>query len=173
MNEWFELLIGLFIAIPLRLWVVNIAHIRGSSMLPTLRNKDWALVWRLPYRFGSPRRQDVVICHYPGRRMKHCRWIPQAFVKRVIGRPGDTLEITEDGVYINGNPLSEPYLAPARCHFSRPRPPRLLGPDEYFVMGDHRDHSHDSRSIGPIHQKDIRGRVICVLWPLRRIRRIH
>ena len=172
--DWLlELLIGLCIAVPLRLWVVNIARIRGGSMLPTLQDREWALVWRLPCRLRGPKRQDVVICHYPGRKTKWCRWIPQAFVKRVIGMPGDTLEIIEGAVYINGELLSEPYLDPERCRYQRTRPARILGSDEYFVMGDHRDRSNDSRSIGPIPRNAVRGRVICTLFPFRRIRKVR
>ena len=173
MTAWLtELLLSLGAAISLRLWVVNIARIKGGSMLPTLQSNEWALVWRLPYRFRNPRRQEVVICHYPGRRMKRCKYIPQAFVKRVIGIPGDTVAFLDGQVHINGRPLYEPYLDPARCRYLRDRAPRLLGDDEYFVMGDHRDRSNDSRSVGPIRKRDIRGRVVCTLWPLKGIRRM-
>ena len=173
MNWLLEIICGLCIAFPLRLWVVNVAHIQGRSMLPTLRDREFSLVWRLPYRFRRPRRQEVVICHYPGRKVKWCRHIPQAFVKRVIALPGDTVEFIEGAVHVNGQPLEEPYLDPVRCRFLRERPPRVLGPDEYFVMGDNRDSSNDSRSVGPLHRRDVRGRVVCVLWPLRRIRKVR
>ena len=105
--------------------------------------------------------------------MRRCKWLPQAFVKRVIGLPGDTIEIIEGVLHINGEPLDEPYLDPARCRFMDTRPPRTLGPDEYFVMGDNRDRSNDSRSVGPIRRRAIRGKVICVLFPFRRIRKIR
>ncbi len=174
MSPWlWELLFSLCAAITLRLWIMNIARIKGQSMLPTLKDREWALVWRLPYRFRAPRRQEVVICHYPGRRMKRCKYIPQAFVKRVIGLPGDTLEVIEGVVHINGRPLHEPYLDPERCRFMRTRPACVLSEDEYFVMGDHRDRSNDSRSVGPIRRRDIRGRVVCVLWPLQNIRKLR
>ena len=171
--DWLlEIALGLCIALPLRLWVVNIARIQGRSMLPTLQDREFALVWRLPYRFRSPRRQDVVICHYPGRRVKWCRYIPQAFVKRVIGLPGDTIEFVEGKVHLNGIPLDESYLDPARCRFLRDRPGVTLGADEFFVMGDNRDSSNDSRRVGPLHRRQIRGRVVCTLWPLRRVRKV-
>ena len=173
MSWLIELPVCLLAALALRLFVVNIARIQGSSMLSTLWDKDWALVWRLPYLFRTPRRQEVVICHYPGRKMKRLPFLPQAFVKRVIGLPGDTIEFIEGVVHINGQPLDEPYLDPARCRIQRSRPPRTLGPDEYFVMGDHRDRSNDSRSVGPLRRRAIRGRVICLLWPLKRVQKIH
>ena len=167
-----DLILALCIAIPLHRWVVNFAFIQGRSMLPTLHHRELVLVWRLPYLFRKPRRQEIVICHYPGRKVKWCRWIPQAFVKRIIALPGDVLEFSEGAVLVNGAPLAEPYLSPALCRFQRDRGPITLGPDEYFVMGDHRDRSHDSRSIGPIRHQDIRGRVVCILLPPRRLHRV-
>ncbi len=168
-----ETLLTLAAVLMLRLFVVNVARIQGGSMLPTLHNRDFALVWRLPYLFREPRRGDVVICHYPGRMMKRLPFLPQAFVKRVIGLPGDTLEWVEGELLLNGEPLAEPYLDPARCRFPRTRPPVTLGPDEYFVLGDNRDSSNDSRRVGPLSRRAIRGRVVCILFPLKRIRRIR
>ena len=157
-------------AVALRVFVFSVARIRGSSMLPTLRSGSWAFVWRLPYRFRPPRRGDVVICHFPGRRVKKLPFLKQNFVKRVIGLPGETLEVAEGVLYINGQPLDEPYLDPARCRFFRNRPPVTLGPDEYYVLGDNRDSSNDSRRVGPLRRRDILGRVPCTLFPPRRIR---
>ena len=168
-----ETLLTLAAVLMLRLFVVNVARIQGGSMLPTLHNRDFALVWRLPYLFREPRRGDVVICHYPGRMMKRLPFLPQAFVKRVIGLPGDTLEWIEGELLLNGTPLAEPYLDPARCRFPRTRPPVTLGPDEYFVLGDNRDSSNDSRRVGPLSRRAIRGRVVSILFPLKRIRRIR
>ena len=163
-----ELAVGLALALVLRLYVVNLARIKGRSMLPTLHDRDYALVWRLPYRLRTPRRGEVVICHYPGRKMKRLPFLPQAFVKRVIALPGDTVEWQEGVLLLNGEPLKEPYLDPARCRSLRTRPPRTLGPDEYYVLGDNRDASNDSRSVGPLRRRDIRGRVVAVLFhPLR------
>ena len=173
MSWQLELLACAALAMLLRFFVVSFARIHGGSMLSTLHSGDWALVWRLPYCFRAPRRHDVVICHYPGRRMKRCKWLPQAFVKRVIGLPGDTIEFIDGIVHINGEALDEPYLDPARCRIQRTRPPLVLGPDEYFVMGDNRDRSNDSRSVGPLRRSAIRGRVVCLLWPFKRIRKVR
>ena len=163
-----ELAVGLTLALVLRLYVVNLARIKGRSMLPTLHDRDFALVWRLPYRLRAPSRGEVVICHYPGRKMKRLPFLPQAFVKRVIALPGDTVEWQEGVLLLNGEPLKEPYLDPARCRFNRTRPPLTLGKDEYYVLGDNRDSSNDSRSVGPLRRRAIRGRVLCMLF--RRIR---
>jgi len=173
MNWLFELLTSLALALVLRLFVVNVARIQGTSMLPSLQNRDWALVWRLPYCFRAPRRGEVVICHYPGRRMKRLPFLPQAFVKRVIGLPGDTVEWQSGVLLLNGETLEEPYLDAACCRIPWTRPPRTLSPGEYYVLGDNRDRSNDSRSVGPLHRSAIRGRVLCVLFPLHRIRRLH
>ena len=155
----------LSLAVILRLTVAEIARVKGSSMLPTLRTGQWLLVSRLDYRLGSPRRGDVVICHYPGRYMDRWKLIRQSFVKRVIALPGETVEIIEGVVYIDGAPLQEPYLDPARCRFRRQMPARTLGQDEYFVLGDNRDSSNDSRRIGPLPSSMLVGRVRRVIFP--------
>ncbi len=164
MSWVFELLAAFAAALFLRLFVVSLARIKGRSMLPTLHDRDFALVWRLGYLLRKPQRGDVVICHYPGRKMKRIPFLPQSFVKRVIGLPGDTVEWLEGELLLNGQPLREPYLDPARCRFKRTRPPRTLGPDEYYVLGDNRDSSNDSRSVGPIRRRAIRGRVVCLVY---------
>ena len=166
-------LIWLVAALALRTWVLSLACIRGQSMMDTLRDRERAFVWRLTYRFRAPRRQEVVICHFPGRHWKRCKWVPQCFVKRVIGLPGDTIEFREGVLYVNDAPLDEPYLNPARARFMGNRPPVTLGEDEYYVLGDNRDRSSDSRRMGPIRRREIRGRVLCVFWPLTCLRRIR
>lgn len=173
MSDLLFLLCAAALALTLRCFVVSIARIKGRSMLPTLHDRDVVLVWRLPYLLGRPRRFDVVICHYPGRQLKRLPFLPQAFVKRVIGLPGETLEVIEGVLHVGGQPVAEPFLDPERTRFFRSRPPVTLGPDEYFVMGDNRDSSNDSRRVGPLHRRAIVGRVVCVLLPLRRIRRFR
>lgn len=164
---------ALCIALLLRFFVVSLARIKGRSMLPTLQDRDWTLVWRLPYILGRPRRFDVVICHFPGRKMKRLPFLPQSFVKRVIGLPGETLEVVEGILHIDGQPVAEDFLDPAHTRFFRNRPPVTLGPDEYFVMGDNRDSSNDSRRVGPLRRRAIVGRAVCVIFPPRRIRRVR
>lgn len=173
MSDLLSFLIAAALAIVLRVFVLSLARIKGRSMLPTLHNGDWAFVWRLPFLFGRPRRFDVVICHFPGRRMRRLPFLPQSFVKRVVGLPGETLEVIEGVIHINGQPIQDEHPDPERMRFFRNRPPITLGPDEYYVLGDNRDASNDSRRVGPIRRRAIRGRVVCLLWPLSRLRRVR
>ena len=165
--------LGFAIALMLRLFVGHLSRVEGNSMLPTLHSKDWVLVLRLPYLFRAPRRHEVVICHYPGRRMKQCKWVHQHFIKRVVGMPGDLIELKQGTVHIDGQPLAEPYLDPACSRYGRSRPLRRLGRQDFYVMGDNRDRSNDSRSIGPIRRKAIRGHAVCIIWPPSRWQKIR
>ena len=168
-----DILLYLTLAVMLRLFVFSLSCIKGSSMLPTLQDGDWVLVWRLSYLLHTPKRQDVIICHYPGRRMKQCKWIPMCFIKRVIGIPGDLIEIDHGTVLIDGHPLAEPYLDPDKCNYERSRPLRRLGRQDFYVLGDHRDRSNDSRSVGPIRRNAVYGRAVCIIWPPKRWQKIR
>ena len=149
----------------IRTFLFEIAFVKGRSMMPTLQNGEALFVSPLAYRTGDPERFDVVICHYPGRMMRPFKHIPQNFVKRVIGLPGETVEIIDGVVHINGEPLEEPHLHPRYTKFRTNRPPVTLGEDEYYVMGDNRDNSNDSRRIGPLPRKMIIGKVLRVILP--------
>lgn len=152
--ETIVLAVVLFLLLQL---VVRNFRILGDSMLPTLETGQFVLVERVSYWFSAPRRGDVVIFEYP-------RAPQEDFIKRIIGLPGETVEIEGGSVYINGNLLVEPYLAgqPTLTY----RPIRLtLGPDEYFVMGDNRAASSDSRSWGPLPRRNIIGRAWLCYWP--------
>lgn len=153
-----------------RIFMLVFTRVLGHSMKPTLHTGDWLLVWKLGYRFRQPRRFDVIVCHYPDEHHKRFRWLPKAVVKRVIGLPGETVEIVQGAVLINGEALEQD-VTPA--WLSRPHPPVTLGEDEYYVLGDNRRNSRDSRSVGPVRRRDITGRAVCILWPLRRIGKIR
>lgn len=142
------------------------AVVKGRSMLSTLHPRDVMLAVRPPLLYRHIRRGNIVLCSYPGRYWRNLRFVPQTFVKRVVGLPGETIEIADGVVLIDGNPLSEPYLDPAHCRFRRSMPPRVLGADEYFVMGDNRDNSNDSRSVGALKRSAIHARVAKVLFRL-------
>ncbi len=158
------------LALFLRVFVLEFSVVRGSSMLSTLHNGNVMFVSILTYHLRLPQRQEIVICHYPHRRMKHVPFLKQQFVKRVIGLPGETIEIVEGIVHINGEPLPEPYLNPAHNQRLRTYPPVVLGEHQYFVIGDNRDNSNDSRAIGPLDQHMIVGHVCFLIHPLKALR---
>ena len=158
-------------ALLIRTFLFEPIRVDGESMCDTLQNGEIMLVTKPEYLTGDPQRGDVVICKYPGR--------TENFVKRVIGLPGDVVEIRANQVYVNGEPLSEPYLTPEKNDDGCSMAPFALGEDEYFVMGDNRDNSHDSRNYygagrpAAISRKDIVGRVRFVMWPLGHARGVE
>lgn len=173
MLDWRWLPVLVLLMLIVRRFFVCISLIRGRSMLSTLRNNDVALVSRLHYLLVKPKRGDIVICFYPGRQMKHCRWLRQPMVKRVIALPGETIEIVEGQTMIDGQPLEESYLDPNHNKFRRSMAPIVLGTNQYFVMGDNRDGSHDSRRVGPLERSMLTGQVLLLLWPPRRWGRVR
>ncbi len=129
--------------------------IESVSMQPNLHEGEYVIVDRISYWLGAPQRGDVVVFASADE--------PQDLVKRVIGLPGETIEVFDGVAYIDGRRLDEPYLAsPA----ASPYPARRLGTDEYFVMGDNRGNSRDSRAFGPIHLDSIVGRAWIIYWPV-------
>lgn len=120
-------------------FLIQPVRVSGDSMCDTLKNGEIMLVTKPEYLFGDPDFGDVVICRYPGRGLTY-------FVKRVMGLPGDTIEIRDNVVYRNGEPLEESYLTPERNDNGFDMLPFTLGKGDYFVMGDNRDYSHDSRN---------------------------
>lgn len=153
------LLAFLLICLALERFVVHAVRISGTSMVDTLRDGDIVLVTRFDYRFGgAPQRGDIVECAFPGR--------SATYIKRVIGLPGEQVEILEGRTYIDGVPLSEPYVTAATEDYQV-----QLGEDEYLVMGDNRAESYDSRAsdMGMLHSEDFLGRVRMILWPFRKL----
>ena len=129
--------------------------IESVSMQPNLREGEYVIVDRVSYRLGAPQRGDIVVFSIESE--------TQDLIKRVIGLPGETVEALDGVVRVDGRPLDEPYLAsPAGSAY----PAHRLGVDEYFVMGDNRGNSRDSRVFGPIHSDDIVGRAWIIYWPV-------
>lgn len=147
---------ALVCALLLRRFVCLLAYVKGSSMMNTLRNRD--VLFALRYHGKRDvRRFDVVLCRYPKRK--------ELFVKRVIGLPGERISMLEGVVYINEAPVSEDFPL-RKC--LRGFDSMELGADEYFVMGDNRPASVDSRRVGAINRSAILARVCAVVYPFKR-----
>ncbi len=139
-------------------------EVNGASMENTLDNGDNLIVDKISYRFGSPKRFDVVVFPYP-------QDPSTFFIKRVIGLPGETVQIDANGrIYINGQVLEENFGREAISNPGLAENPIQLGQDEYFVMGDNRNNSMDSRDarVGPIKGRSMIGRAFLRIWPLNK-----
>lgn len=142
-------------------FVARAFTVDGPSMLPTLRDGERLMVDKLTYRFRPPQRGDIVVFRYPADPREH-------FIKRIIGTPGDVVEIGGGLVYVNGQPLQETYLsAPTWGRFGPVRVPA----GRYFVLGDNRVNSEDSRfpDVGFVPRRYLEGRAIWRFWPLTRM----
>ncbi len=147
----------IFIAIRLSIGTFTVQH---DSMEPNYLPGQNVIVNKLAYVFGKPQRGDVIVFYYP-------LDTTQTFIKRIIGVPGDTIVVTPATVSVDGRVLNEPYIIAA----VNPRFGQItLGPNQYFVMGDNRPVSCDSRSWGAVPSSDIIGKVTAVYWPLNVLR---
>ena len=136
-------------------------QVSGSSMETTLSDGDHLIVDKISYRFEDPERFDIIVFPYQYDTDTY-------YIKRIIGMPGETVQIDDSGnIYVDGELLEEAYGREVIQNPGRANDPILLGDDEYFVMGDNRNNSSDSRdpSVGNIHRKDIIGRAFIRIWP--------
>jgi signal peptidase I len=160
--EWVAVVGGaLVVALVIRAFFLAAFYIPSESMVPTLEKGDRVLVNKLSYKLHDVHRGDVVVFERPPNEPDNGI---KDLIKRVIGLPGETLEVRDCKVVINGQPLAEPYVKQwnRTCTFA----PKKVGDNEAFVMGDNRDDSQDSRYFGPISQDLIVGRAFVVVWPL-------
>ena len=136
----------------------QVARVEGQSMAPTLADQDRLIVNKLAYRMGEPRRGDIVMLYYPLNPDK-------SFVKRVIAEEGDQVRIVDGGVYVNDVPMGDDFVPPEyRSHDDFG--PTVIPEGYYFVLGDHRNNSSDSRHWGMVPKKYIIGRVQLRWWPI-------
>ncbi len=169
--EWLAVVVvALVLALGVRTYVAQMFYIPSGSMLPTLQIGDRIVVDKLSYHLHDIRRGDVVVFRRPPREQADYADL----VKRVIGLPGDTVSSVGGRVYIDGRPLAEPWL-PQPAPMTSPSPvpqsfslnhPFTVPAGQYFVMGDNRTNSEDSRYFGPISSNLVVGRMAFVAWPL-------
>lgn len=158
-REWILLIACTLLAVFLiRTYIFEPIVVDGPSMNETLFTGDRVFVTKFDYLFGEPERGNVVICHYPNSR--------ENYIKRMVGLPGDTIEVRNGVTYINGESLNEEFIAHPTL---RDYGPTTLGADEYFVMGDNRANSNDSRMVGPLSKSQIIGKVRYLFFPFDRV----
>ncbi len=167
-NPWIESLktigISAILAIGIRTFVAEARYIPSSSMLPTLEINDRLIIDKLSYRFKDPQRGDIVVfTPTPALQQENFK---DAFIKRVIGLPGDTIEVKEGKVYVNGEMLTEEYI--------KEQPKYDYGPvvvpeNQYLVLGDNRNNSYDSHYWGFVPRENIIGQAVIRFFPFNRI----
>ncbi len=153
-----DLLIAGGLAAVIIIFFYQPVKVEGTSMAPALSDQERIFINKFVYHVGEIQRGDVVVFWYPLDRSK-------SFIKRVIGLPGDLVRIEAGKVYINGQLLNEPYVPPDYVDFSDYGPLRVKA-GEYFVMGDHRISSNDSRMFGPVPAAYIYGKAVFAYWPM-------
>ena len=148
------------IGLVIRTFLFVPVKVKGESMQNTLMNKEIVLATKYDYLSGDFHRRDIVICHYPDRG-------GTLFIKRLIALPGDTIEMHGGELYVNGELVNESDID-MNTPFTTNLGPYTLGEDEYFVMGDNRGNSNDSRAVGPLTRKMIVGHVQRVIYPFNK-----
>ena len=153
-----DLGLSVFIAVLIIVFLYQPVKVEGTSMMPGLTDQQRIFINKFVYRFEQVQRGDVVVFWYPMDRSK-------SYIKRVIGLPGEVVRITGGQVYINEEPLREPYIPPEYLDH-RSYPLVRVQPGYYFVLGDHRSSSNDSRSWGTVAREHIYGKAVLAYWPV-------
>src|SRR5579871_374119 len=160
-----DLALSVLIAIVLIVFIYQPVKVEGTSMMPGLQDQERIFINKFTYRFGIGKieRGDTVVFWFPGD-------ISKSYIKRVSGIPGDVVEIDRGVVIVNGRRLVEDYVPPDFRDYQS-KPAERLGKDQYFVLGDHRNSSNDSRAWGNVPRADIYGKAVFIYWPLDQIGR--
>ncbi|NCN21884.1 signal peptidase I [Candidatus Falkowbacteria bacterium] len=160
--------ISLAIIVPVRYYLIQPFYVKGASMEPNFHDNEYLIIDELSYRFNEPVRGQVIVFRYPKNPQEY-------FIKRVIALPGEELQIKNAKIiiynasYPDGLTLSESYLDEKLVAYNDGEGKIAVGPNEYFVMGDNRGSSRDSRSFGPVNKNFIIGKVLFRGWPLSNI----
>src|SRR5882724_11688039 len=154
-------LVSFFIVV----FVYQPVKVEGGSMEPGLEDQEHIFINKLVYRLETIERGDIVVFRYP-------RDTRKSFIKRVIGLPGDHVRIAYGHVYLNGQLVPEPYV-PAEYLDGRSYPEFLIPANSYFVLGDHRSMSNDSREFGPVLRSYIYGKAVFGYWPMEKVGVLH
>jgi signal peptidase I len=162
------IVIALSIFLIIYLFVASPHQVNGQSMVPNFKSGEYVLSDKVSYRLRDPKRGEIVVFHAPD--AANCpKGTGCDFIKRILGLPGETLEVHDNRIYVNGTPVEEPYI-PADFQTLPGAATKgkkvVLGPDEFFVSGDNRPYSSDSRAWGAITKDEIVGRAFFRYWPL-------
>jgi len=160
-----DLVISLAISGFIIIFLYQPVKVEGTSMMPSLEDQERIFVNKFVYRLEAIQRGDVVVFRYP-------RDPSKSFIKRVVGLAGDHIRIQAGQVYVNGKLLDEDYV-PATYEDERSYPEIVVPPDSYFVLGDHRSLSNDSRDFGPVPQHFIYGKAVFGYWPVDKMGRVR
>jgi signal peptidase I len=158
-----DLMLSVLIALVVILFLFQPVRVEGTSMMPSLVDQERIFINKFSYRLGlTPiHRGDTVVFWFPGDPSK-------SYIKRVIGIPGDTVEIVHGEVFVNGVKIAEPYV-PEEYRDHGSMAPLTVPAEEYFVLGDHRSSSNDSRTWGTVPRRFIYGKAVFSYWPLHRL----
>jgi len=161
-----DLVFSVLIAVILIVFIYQPVKVEGTSMMPTLTDQERIFINKFTYHYGlgSVSRGDMVVFWYPLDTSK-------SYIKRIIGVPGDVVKIASGVVYVNGQPLTEEYV-PDEYRDRVSWGPERVPSDRYFVLGDHRSSSNDSRTWGYVDRKYIYGKAVFVYWPLDKLGRL-
>ena len=162
LHSWLrDLVVSIVISAFIIIFLYQPVRVEGTSMLPMLEDQDRLFINKIAYRVGDIHQGDVVVFQYPRDHTK-------SYIKRVIGLPGDDIRIDHGRVYVNGKQLKESYV-PSKFTDDRSQPEMVLGPNRYWLMGDHRSISSDSRDFGPVDRDLIYGKAAFVYWPMEQV----
>jgi signal peptidase I len=160
-----DLLISAAASVLIITFLYQPVRVEGTSMLPRLEDRDRLFINKFVYHLTAIERGDVVVFRYP-------RDVEKSYIKRVIALPGDTLRVDGGHVYVNGILLHEPYVPP-EFRDTRSLEETVIPADSYFMMGDHRSISSDSRDFGPVDRSLIYGKAVFVYWPAHDVGVVH